>query len=122
MAAAIAKSARVVTDQGTGAHVSSKSRPGTWLKPCAIRRALYLVTLPSESRLMSYTYRVLTALRLLSFLILDHVPSFLCAKYSSFSAAFHSGQSERARASFALVGGLLRSQADLAPPKGPAAT
>jgi len=50
------------------------------------------------------------------------VPSFVCARYSSFSAAFHSGQSERARASFALVSGLLRSQADLAAPKGPAAT
>jgi len=35
------------------------------LKPCATRCALYLVTLPAESRLMSYTYRFLTALPLL---------------------------------------------------------
>jgi len=60
---------------------------------------------------MSYTYRVLIALRLLLLLVLDQVTSFLSARYSSFSAALHSGQSVRARASFAFVGDLLSSQA-----------
>jgi len=47
----------------------------------------------------------------LLFLVLDQVPSFLCARFSYFSAAFQHGQSERARASFEMVSGLLRSQA-----------
>jgi len=64
---------------------------------------------------MSTTKCVLTAACcLLLLLVLDHVPSFLCAATFSLISCFHSGQSERARTSFSLAGGLVKSQPSLA--------
>jgi len=114
LVAATANKARDVAVFGTGARVSSKSRPETWLKPWATSRALYRVFFLSASFLMSNKKRVLTALLcLLLPSLVDHVPRFLCVATSSLMSCFHSGHSGRARASFSLSGGLVKSQLSL---------
>jgi len=71
---------------------------------------------------MSKTKGVFAALScLLLHLIVENVPRFLCAATSSLMARFHSIQSGRARASFSMEGGWVKSQPSLAADSAPLA-
>jgi hypothetical protein len=53
-----AKRILIASRRAIGANVSPKSRPSTWLKPWAIRRALFLTTSPSFPCLFLKTHLV----------------------------------------------------------------
>ena len=49
---------RMASSLATGANVSSKSMPSTWVYPWATRRALFLTTWPCSSCLLRYIHLV----------------------------------------------------------------